>query len=121
MPTQLASITAWQDDVHVTANRALYREKFDRVLPILQPVIDVVRPAGGFYLWLPVNGDDAAFTAGLFAAQHITVVPGSFLARDSGGCNPGAGYVRVSLVATGEECVQAAHRIRDFILTSAKS
>lgn len=121
VPTQLASITAWQDDVHVTANRALYREKFDRVLPILQPVVDVIRPAGGFYLWLPVNGDDAAFTAGLFAAQHITVVPGSFLARDSGGCNPGAGYVRVSLVATGEECVQAAHRIRDFILTSAKS
>ena len=117
VPTQRASIAAWSDDAHVAANRALYRAKYDAVLPILQPVIDVARPAGGFYLWLPVGGDDAAFTAGLFAAQHITVVPGSFLAREHGGCNPGAGYVRLSLVATQEECVQAAHRIRDFILS----
>src|SRR5690606_13537846 len=73
VPTQKASIAAWGDDAHVAANRALYRDKYDRVLPILQPVVKVARPAGGFYLWLPVDGDDAAFTAGLFAAQHITV------------------------------------------------
>jgi N-succinyldiaminopimelate aminotransferase len=119
IPTQRASIAAWGDDTHVAANRALYRRKYDRVLPILQPAIEVARPAGGFYLWLPVGGDDEAFTAGLFAAQHITVVPGSYLGRATGSAhvNPGAGYVRLSLVASEEECVQAAERIRDFILT----
>jgi N-succinyldiaminopimelate aminotransferase len=81
-------------------------------------VIDAHRPAGGFYLWLPVHGDDEVFTAGLFATQHITVVPGSYLGRAStAGINPGTGYVRLSLVASEEECVQAAGRIRDFILT----
>src|SRR6185369_6711533 len=69
IPTQYASVTAWNDDAHVAANRALYRSKFDRVLPILSPVIEVQRPAGGFYLWLNVGGDDEAFTAGLFAQQ----------------------------------------------------
>jgi N-succinyldiaminopimelate aminotransferase len=117
IPTQKASIAAWGDDDHVRANRARYRRKYDAVLPILQPVIDTTRPAGGFYLWLHVGGDDVAFTAGLFAAQNVTLVPGSFLARaPAGGHNPGAGYVRISLVASEEECVQAALRIRDFIL-----
>ncbi len=117
VPTQKASVSAWSEDGHVTANRALYRRKYDRVLPILQPVIDAPRPAGGFYLWLPVGGDDEAFTAGLFAQRHITVVPGSYLARETAAGNPGAGYVRISLVAPEEECVQAAHRIREFILS----
>jgi N-succinyldiaminopimelate aminotransferase len=117
IPTQRASITAWSDDEHVRANRALYRRKFDRVLPVLRPVIDAQRPAGGFYLWLNVGGDDAAFTADLFAAQNITVVPGSYLARATTQGNPGAGYVRISLVAPEDECVQAAARIRDFILS----
>jgi N-succinyldiaminopimelate aminotransferase len=93
IPTQKASIAAWSEDSHVTANRALYRRKFDRVLPILQPVVDVKRPAGGFYLWLPVDGSDEAFTADLYAAQNITVVPGSYLARATPAGNPGAGYV----------------------------
>ena len=115
IPTQRASITAWNDDEHVRANRALYRRKFDRVLPVLRPVIQVDRPAGGFYLWLKVGGDDTAFTADLFAAQNITVVPGSYLARATAQGNPGAGYVRISLVAPEEECVQAAVRIREFI------
>jgi len=117
IPTQRASIAAWNDDAHVAANRALYRRKFDRVLPILAPVLEVQRPAGGFYLWLNVGGDDEAFTAGLFAQQNITVVPGSYLARQTAQGNPGAGYVRVSLVASEEDCVQAAQRIRDFILS----
>jgi N-succinyldiaminopimelate aminotransferase len=115
LPTQHASIAAWSDDAHVLANRALYRRKFDRVLPVLQPVIRAVRPAGGFYLWLHVGGDDEAFTAGLFAAQNVTVVPGSYLARQTAAGNPGAGYVRISLVAAEEQCVEAAVRIRDFI------
>jgi N-succinyldiaminopimelate aminotransferase len=118
IPTQRASIAAWSDDAHVAANRALYRRKYDRVLPILQPVVEAARPAGGFYLWLPVGGDDEAFTAGLFGAQHITVVPGSYLGRAIANVNPGAGYVSISLVASEEECVQAAGRIRDFLLTA---
>ncbi len=117
IPTQKASIAAWSEDTHVAANRTLYRRKFDRVLPMLQPVVDVRRPAGGFYLWLPVNGSDEAFTADLFAAQNITVVPGSYLARATPAGNPGAGYVRISLVAPEAECVQAAGRIKDFILS----
>jgi N-succinyldiaminopimelate aminotransferase len=117
VPTQKASVAAWSEDAHVTANRALYRRKFDRVLPILQPVAAISRPAGGFYLWLPVAGSDETFTADLFAAQHITVVPGSYLARATPNGNPGAGYVRISLVAAEAECVQAAERIKNFILS----
>jgi N-succinyldiaminopimelate aminotransferase len=116
VPTQKASIAAWDDDGHVAANRALYRRKYDAVLPILQAVIDTPRPAGGFYLWLAVGGDDVRITADLFAEQNITVVPGSYLGRAGAADNPGAGYVRVSLVASEAECVQAAGRIRDFIL-----
>jgi N-succinyldiaminopimelate aminotransferase len=117
IPTQKASVAAWSDDAHVVANRALYRRKFDRVLPILGPVIEATRPAGSFYLWLNVGGDDEAFTAGLFEQQNVTVVPGSYLARPTPRGNPGAGFVRISLVASEEECVQAAIRIRDFLLS----
>ncbi|MEO8307936.1 MAG: succinyldiaminopimelate transaminase [Pseudomonadota bacterium] len=117
-PTQRASIAAWTDDAHVTVNRARYRSKFDQVLPILAPVIDAHRPAGGFYLWLDVGSDDEAFTAGLYAQQNITVVPGSYLARQTASGNPGAGYVRISLVAPEAECVQAAGRIRQYIMTT---
>jgi N-succinyldiaminopimelate aminotransferase len=114
IPTQRASIAAWNDDVHVVGNRALYREKFDRVLPILARALPAERPKGGFYLWLEVPGDDVAFTAGLFEQQNVTVVPGSFLARDGGAGNPGAGRVRISLVASVAECVTAAERIRAY-------
>ena len=117
-PTQRASIAAWTDDSHVRVNRARYRSKFDQVLPVLAPVIEVHRPAGGFYLWLNVGSDDEAFTAGLYARQNITVVPGSYLARPTPSGNPGAGYVRISLVAPEAECVQAAHRIRDYIIST---
>jgi N-succinyldiaminopimelate aminotransferase len=117
VPTQLASAAAWNDDGHVVANRALYREKFARVIPILAPVLPVEKPAGGFYLWLAVPGDDEAFTAGLFAQQNVTLVPGSYLARDGGRGNPGAGRVRLSLVASVDECVAAATRIRDYALS----
>ncbi|MFL1560192.1 succinyldiaminopimelate transaminase [Pseudomonas sp. O64] len=113
--TQLASIAAWQDEAHVLANRDLYREKFDAVLAILKPVLDVQSPDGGFYLWPNVNGDDAAFCRDLFVEEHVTVVPGSYLSREADGVNPGAGRVRMALVAPLAECVEAAERIRDFI------
>ena len=115
--TQLASIAAWSDEEHVRANRDLYREKYDAVLEILSPVMDVQRPDGSFYLWPNVGGDDAQFCRDLFEAEHVTVVPGSYLSRDVNGFNPGAGRVRMALVAPLAECVEAAERIRDFITT----
>jgi N-succinyldiaminopimelate aminotransferase len=112
---QRASIAAWNDEPHVLANRALYRAKFDAVLPILAPVLNVERPAGGFYLWPAVDGDDETFARELFAAEHVTVLPGSYLGREGPTGNPGKGRVRISLVAPLAECVEAAHRIRHFI------
>ena len=113
--TQLASIAAWNDEAHVRENRDLYREKFEAVLEILGPVMDVHKPDGGFYLWPKVNGDDAQFCRDLFEQQHVTVVPGSYLSREVNGVNPGAGRVRLALVAPLAECVEAAQRIRAFI------
>jgi N-succinyldiaminopimelate aminotransferase len=115
LPVQQASIAAWSDDAHARDNRALYREKFARVLPILAPHLDVQAPAGGFYLWPATGRDDEAFVRELYARKNITVVPGSYLARDAGGGNPGAGRVRISLVAGVDECVEAAHRIADLM------
>ncbi|WNC10942.1 succinyldiaminopimelate transaminase [Pseudomonas coleopterorum] len=113
--TQLASIAAWQDEAHVRANRDLYREKFDAVLDILTPVLDVKRPDGSFYLWAKVPMDDAQFCRELFEQEHVTVVPGSYLSREVDGLNPGAGRVRMALVAPLSECVEAAQRIRHFL------
>ncbi|MEJ5862213.1 succinyldiaminopimelate transaminase [Pseudomonas farsensis] len=113
--TQLASIAAWNDEAHVRENRDQYRAKYDAVLDILQPVMDVQRPDGSFYLWAKVNGCDAEFTRDLFAAEHVTVVPGSYLSREVDGVNPGAGRVRMALVAPLAECIEAAERIRAFM------
>lgn len=113
--TQLASIAAWSDEEHVRANRDLYREKYDAVLSILSPVMDVQRPDGSFYLWPNVGGDDTQFCRDLFEAEHVTVVPGSYLSRDVDGFNPGTGRVRMALVAPLAECVEAAQRIREFV------
>jgi N-succinyldiaminopimelate aminotransferase len=123
VPTQLASIAAWEEDTHAVANRRLYQEKFARVLPILSPVMNVEKPAGAFYLWPDVGGDDERFTRELFARKNITVLPGSYLARGGAaagagvgaGDNPGAGRVRISLVPPVAQCVEAAERIRDFL------
>ncbi|MNG20764.1 Aspartate aminotransferase [compost metagenome] len=113
--TQLASIAAWNDEAHVQANRALYREKFDAVLDILGGVLEVERPDGGFYLWAKTPGDDTIFTRELFEREHVTVVPGSYLSREVDGLNPGAGRVRLALVAPLAECVEAAERIRHYL------
>jgi N-succinyldiaminopimelate aminotransferase len=113
--TQLASIAAWNDEAHVRLNRDLYREKFDAVLDILSPVLDVQRPDGSFYLWPSVGRDDAAFTRELFAEQHVTVVPGSYLSREVKGENPGAGRIRMALVAPLAECIEGAQRIAEFV------
>jgi N-succinyldiaminopimelate aminotransferase len=113
---QRASLAAWQDEAHVAENRRLYRAKYDAVMPLLSPALEVERPAGAFYLWPRVpDGDDEAFAAGLYARQNVGVLPGRYLGRDAGDGNPGAGRVRVSLVAGVEECREAATRILDFI------
>ncbi len=115
VPTQHASALAWAEDAHAAANRALYREKFARVLPILAPVLDVASPDGAFYLWPDVGRDDEAFTRELFATKNLTILPGSYLARDTASGNPGRNHVRISLVASVDECIDAATRIRAFI------
>jgi N-succinyldiaminopimelate aminotransferase len=110
---QAASIAAWNDEAHVVANRALYREKFARVTPMLANVLDVALPDAGFYLWAGVPGDDdIAYARGLLAQYNVAVLPGSLLAREAhGGRNPGAGRIRMALVAGVDECVEAAERI----------
>ncbi len=112
--TQLASIPAWQDEAHVVLNRELYRRKFDLVVPMLREVLDVELPEGAFYLW-PRVGDDEAFARGLHASRNVTVLPGSYLARDAANGNPGRGRVRISLVASVDDCVEAARRIVAFV------
>ncbi len=115
---QLASKAAWDDEAHVRDNRAAYQAKFRAVLPLLQDVLDVQAPDAGFYLWAGVAGsDDVGFTKALLAQCAVQVLPGSLLARDSGGLNPGAGRVRLALVAELDACVEAAQRIRSFCLS----
>ena len=112
-PVQQASIAAWNDEAHVLANRALYRRKFAAVTPILADVLDVALPDAGFYLWAGVPGgnDDVAFAMKLLAQYNVAVLPGSLLAREAHGCNPGAGRIRLALVADVDECLEAAQRI----------
>ncbi|MEO9454009.1 aminotransferase class I/II-fold pyridoxal phosphate-dependent enzyme, partial [Chromobacterium phragmitis] len=118
LTVQAASIAAWNDEAHVESNRAAYAAKFAAVLPLLRPVLEVGMPDAGFYLWAKVpGGDDVAFARALFERQHVTMLPGSFLARDARGANPGRGYIRIALVAGQEECVAAAQRIVEFTQT----
>ncbi len=112
---QAASIAAWNDEAHVVDNRAKYRAKFAQVTPMLAAVMDVALPDAGFYLWAKVKGSDTDFARDLLANYNVTVLPGSFLARQAQGSNPGAGRIRMALVAETEECVQAAERIVQFV------
>jgi N-succinyldiaminopimelate aminotransferase len=115
LPVQIASIAAWKDEQHVYENRQQYREKFSAVLRILQPWLPVAQPEASFYLWPELPGiDDTTFTRGLFEQQHVTVLPGSYLSRDSGHVNPGSNRVRMALVAETDKCIEAATRIADF-------
>ncbi|HEX9182936.1 MAG TPA: succinyldiaminopimelate transaminase [Burkholderiales bacterium] len=111
LPVQQASIAAWGDEAHVRANRALYAEKYRSVLPLIGAPLATAMPEGGFYLWVRTPGDDTAFARELLRQYNVTVLPGSFLARDAHGANPGRHHVRVALVAPLAECVEAAQRI----------
>ena len=116
---QAASVAAWSDEAHVIENRALYRSKFAQVTPLLAEVLDVALPDAGFYLWAKVRGNDVDFARDLFALYNVTVLPGSYLARDAQGANPGAGRIRMALVADTAECVEAAQRIVQFVQSRA--
>jgi len=112
---QAASVAAWNDEQHVIENRNLYREKFARVTPLLSQVLDVALPDAAFYLWAGVKGSDTDFARELLALYNVTVLPGSYLAREAHGFNPGAGRIRMALVAETAECVEAAERIVKFV------
>lgn len=114
-PTQSASIAAWQDEAHVADNRKRYREKFERFQQILEGTLTLQKPDAGFYFWASTPIDDRDFAQQLYAQQNITVLPGRYLSRDSAEGNPGAGYVRMALVAELDECIDAAQRIKHFI------
>ena len=117
---QQASVKAWNDEAHVVANRAKYRAKFAQVTPLLAEVMDVALPDAGFYLWADISkrvpgADDVAFALGLLAQYNVAVLPGSLLAREAQGVNPGAGRIRLALVAETDECVEAARRICSYV------
>ncbi len=114
LPQQHASATAWRDESHVVENRRLYDDKLDAVLGILGDVLNVERPAAGFYLWPRTPIDDTEFARRLYAEQHVTVLPGSYLSRPTATGDPGSGRVRMALVAPLADCVEAAERVATF-------
>ena len=114
LAVQAASIAAWNDDAHVADNRAQYNDKYAQAVPVLATHWAVDTPAATFYVWLPVGGDETEWTRRLYASTGVTVVPGRYLARTVDGSNPGEGYVRLSLVATSEQTLEAIQRVADF-------
>ncbi|MDI6749255.1 MAG: succinyldiaminopimelate transaminase [Rhodocyclaceae bacterium] len=116
-PVQAASIAAWNDEAHVRDNRRRYVEKFAQATPIIARHLKTALPDAGFYLWADVSStglSDSEFARRLHAQYNVSVLPGSFLARDAGGCNPGRNFVRIALVADLDECLAAAERIAAF-------
>jgi N-succinyldiaminopimelate aminotransferase len=115
---QAASIAAWNDETHVIENRRLYREKFAQVTPIISGHLDTAVPDAGFYLWASVSNRtsiaDTEFARVLLRQYNVSVLPGSYLARESGGVNPGANFIRIALVAGPAECLEGAQRIAEF-------
>ena len=111
---QEASIAAWNDEAHVMENRRLYAEKFSRVAEILKDVLPVSLPDAGFYFWARTPVPDTAFALDLYRDYNVTVLPGSFLARSSQGVNPGENFVRLALVASVDETLEAATRIATY-------
>ena len=112
---QAASIAAWKDEAHVVENRRLYRDKFAQVTALLSEVAQVEIPEAAFYLWLPTPVPDTEFARALHADYNVTVLPGSYLAREARGVNPGRNFVRVALVPPAADCLEAAQRLRSCL------
>jgi N-succinyldiaminopimelate aminotransferase len=117
---QAASAAAWSDEKHVQENRRLYKEKFEKALAALSPVTEAAMPEAAFYLWLRTPIDDTEFAKQLFGQYNVTVVPGSYLAREAHGINPGRNFIRVALVAPVAECLEAVQRLKAFYSQFAK-
>jgi len=115
---QAASIAAWNDEAHVIENRRQYAAKFKDVTPLLSDILEATVPDAAFYLWSRIKSDqysDTELAVKLYRDLNITVLPGSFLAREAHGVNPGKNFVRIALVASYDECIEAAHRIREHL------
>jgi N-succinyldiaminopimelate aminotransferase len=117
LAVQAASRAAWDDEAHVIDNRAQYRRKFEAAVGLLAGVAPVTMPDAAFYLWLPTPIPDTEFARRLLQTYNVTVLPGSFLARESRGLNPGTNFVRIALVAGYEECLEAVQRLKAFLTT----
>lgn len=113
-PVQAASIAAWSDEAHVRENRRLYAQKFEQATPVIARALPASTPQAAFYLWASTPGDDTEYARRLYARQHVTVLPGSLLARTRDGLNPGRGFVRIALVASPAEVAEAARRIAEL-------
>jgi N-succinyldiaminopimelate aminotransferase len=112
---QAASIAAWNDEVHVIENRRLYAEKFKTVTPMLENTLGVEMPDAAFYLWAKTEMPDTEAAVRLYRDFNVTVLPGSFLAREAHGVNPGKHFIRLALVASLDECIEAANRIKNLM------
>lgn len=112
---QMASIAAWQDETHVASNRDLYRVKFKRFKEVLTGSLDLVIPPASFYYWAKTPIDDEQFAKLLYQEANLTVLPGRYLGRTIDGINPGEGYIRMAMVATVDECLEAGERIKTVI------
>ena len=117
LPVQIASTAAWKDETHTIENRTLYREKFLAVTDILRGCMTFPEPQASFYLWAETPIDDQQFAKQLYSQQNVTLLPGQFLSRPTPNANPGLNRVRIALVAEIAECIEAAHRIKEFIIS----
>ena len=111
---QSASAVAWRDELHVSQNREQYSEKFQSVVPLLKDALPVSMPEASFYLWIKTPNSDTEFARELYRRYNLTVLPGSFLGRLQGDENPGAGFIRIALVAPLSECIEAAGRLTEY-------
>lgn len=114
LPLQRVAEKVWADEAHVTENRALYQQKYTVADRVLGDVPGYAGPAAGFFLWLPVDDGEAAALR-LWRETGVRVLPGAYLSRDVAGDNPGAGYIRVAMVAPTQDLQRGLTLLRDCL------